>query len=459
MNPPADAKSLNDHGALLARQGKIDEAAALVQQALSIQPDFAEAMVNLASLHAARFRYELAWPLFERALQLEPDFQAGHHAQAGAMFVAGRYEQTERALRALLSRWPNDGVAHANLATALRTLGRLAEAMQHYERALSLGPARARDYTILNRGMCRLFAEDYTTGLADYEARLKLPPLDRLGAQLSSQRWTGQELNRRTILVLHEQGLGDSIWFARFVQQLAARGATAILQIPQALVRLLRSLPGAHAVVAAHEPAPPHDFHVPMMSLAHLLGITRDSLVAPSAYLSADPALLDAWRGRIAHAAAGSALKIGIAWRGSDENFRNRLRSAALSDFAPLTRQRACFFSLQFGPAAAEARRPPMNMRLVDLTAELHDFADTAALIMNLDLVVTVDTATAHLAGALGQPVWNLLDAGADWRWLHGRSDSPWYPTMRLFRQSTSGDWSGVFSQVAAELERYPGGG
>jgi len=459
MNPPADAKALNDHGAQLARHGRIDEATALVGQALRLRPNFPEAMVNLASLHAAKFNYEAAWPLFERALQLKPDFQAGHHAQAGAMFVAGRYEQTERALRSLLSRWPNDGVAHANLATALRTLGRLAEAMQHYERALSLGPARARDYTTLNRGMCRLFAEDYAAGLADYEARLKLPPLDRLGAQLSSPRWTGQDLRGKTLLVLHEQGLGDSIWFARFVQQLAARGATAILQMPQALVRLFRSLPGASAVVAADQPAPPHDFHVPMMSLAHQLGMTAATLPAVNPYLAADPALAEVWRDRMLSRAGGASYRIGIAWRGSDEHFRDRLRSAALSDFAPLARERACFFSLQFGPAAAEARRPPASMRLVDLTADLHDFADTAALIMNLDLVISVDTATVHLAGALGRPVWNLLDAGADWRWLLRRSDTPWYPSMRLFRQKRSGDWAGVFERVGQELDHYTAGG
>ncbi len=219
------------------------------------------------------------------------------------------------------------------------------------------------------------------------------------------------------------------------------------------LARLMESAAGVARVVPAIVSAgelPPFDVHSPMLSLPLLFGTRVESIPADVPYLTAEASLAAQWGAKLS--AAGGALKVGLAWSGSPTNKNDRYRSVALEQLGPLARTGATFFSLQKGPAASQAARPPAGMTLIDLSDELHDFADTAALVSQLDLVITVDTAIAHLAGAMGKPAWVLLASEQDWRWLLKREDTPWYPTLRLFRQSQPGEWPQVIERVAGAL-------
>lgn len=256
----------------------------------------------------------------------------------------------------------------------------------------------------------------------------------------------------RTILVHCEQGLGDTLQFVRYLPLLKEHGARVIFYCQKELVSLLARAPGIDVLLV--EPAEsgisePFDCHVPLLSLPHLLGPEPAKIPAAVPYLRVDAEAVDQWKARL----NPSGFKVGIVWAGRTSSVEYRRRACSLADFSPLAELAGVrFFSLQKGPAASEAATPPVGMDLVDLSAALRDFKDTAAVVMNLDLVVAIDTAVAHLAGALGKPVWTVLPHFPDWRWELGREDSRWYPTMRIFRQSRPGDWSGVFENVAAEL-------
>jgi hypothetical protein len=252
--------------------------------------------------------------------------------------------------------------------------------------------------------------------------------------------------------LLHsEQGFGDTIQFIRYAPLLARQGARVVVECQPELRSLLRGVEGVQHLLAQGEPLPPFDLHAPLLSLPLAFGTRLGSIPAQVPYLKADPALAEAWRGKVA--GDGRRLKIGLAWAGSPARKGDRQRSVSLSALAPLAAVKgADFYSLQKGPAAEQAKNPPPEMRLMDLTAELKDFADTAALIASLDLVISVDTAVAHLAGAMARPVWTLLEFVPAWRWLLDREDSPWYPTMRLFRQPSRGDWGSVVRRVAEAL-------
>jgi len=254
--------------------------------------------------------------------------------------------------------------------------------------------------------------------------------------------------------VLHpEQGFGDTIQFVRYAPLVAARGARVVVACHALLTDLLRSIKGVQ-VIGTDEPPPAFDYHTPMMSLPRAFETRLDTIPASVPYLFAQPARLEAWRRRLA--ARGARQRIGLVWAGNPKYPRDRARSCAVERLAPLLMLRDCmFYSLQKGATAAEVvKLDPSGERVLDYSGELESFADTAALIGALDLVISVDTAVAHLAGALGKPVWILLPFAPDWRWLQEREDSPWYPTARLFRQPRRGDWDSVLERVAAELEK-----
>ena len=262
--------------------------------------------------------------------------------------------------------------------------------------------------------------------------------------------WDGSELNGKTVLLHAEQGLGDSIQFVRYVPMVRDRGGKVVLQCQPALSRLFTGLPGIDRVIKNGDPIPRFDAHCPLLSLPRAFGTTLDSIPASVPYLTADPAAALDWAKRLADR---PGKKVGIVWAGRAGYVGDRTRSLSLTTLAPL----ACasgitWYSLQKGYAAAQISDAPQGMELIDRTAELNDFADTAALIANLDLVISVDTAVAHLAGAMGKSVWTLLPYAPDWRWLLNRDDSPWYPTMRLFRQQRPGDWGEVIQRIAESL-------
>jgi hypothetical protein len=291
---------------------------------------------------------------------------------------------------------------------------------------------------------------DFDEGWREFEWRWRL----RHSAprrSFTQPEWDGGDLQGRTILLYCEQGFGDVIQFIRYVPLVAKLGAPVIVPAPSQLARLLQSVPGARIVT--NDPLPPFDLQLPLLSLPRVFNTGLQTIPAAIPYLHPDPLLVDQWK--LKTSCPGNGMKVGLAWAGRATHPNDRNRSISLQRLSPLTEINGpVFFSLHKGEPAAQATNPPAGMKLIDLMADVHDFADTAALIANLDLVITVDTAVAHLAGAMGKAVWVLLPFPSDWRWLLNRDDSPWYPTMRLFRQAQPGDWAAPILQIATALRR-----
>ena len=346
---------------------------------------------------------------------------------------------------------PNFAAVHNNLGTALKNKGLLAGAIDAFGRAIQLDPGY--DEARWNRALTLLLCGDFQNGWREHESRLRTPiRVRRLRRESSPQpQWDGGELHGRTIFLHPEQGLGDTLQFVRYVPLVAQRGGRVILgcagtdaPVHGFSWRCANRLDGP-AIARFRCPMPAHESSA---GVRHRSGLDSrdDSLPLPG------PVPREDWKRKID--ANGSVFKIGLAWAGNPENPHNRLRSIALFQLSPLaeaSKQAAVqFHSLQKGEAAPQAL--PAGMDLIDWTRDLHDFAETAALIANLDLVITVDTAVAHLAGAMGKPVWLLLRFVPDWRWIMNRDDTPWYPTMRLFRQTSPGDWQGAIRKVCDAL-------
>ncbi|MBN8900549.1 MAG: tetratricopeptide repeat protein, partial [Rhodospirillales bacterium] len=341
-----------------------------------------------------------------------------------------------------------------NLGLLLQELGQLDEAEAVCRAALDQDPDRIE--ARVNLALLLLARGDYVEGWRAYESRLLLP-----GAQTRrflQPQWTGATPpDGRTILLHAEQGFGDTLQFCRYAPLLAAAGARVLLEVPPALVRLAKTLTGVAAVVTAGDPLPPFDLHCPLMSLPVAFGTTLDSIPHSLPYLQADPVQEADWRQALAQV---PGRRIGLVWAGSARLDHphaaalDRRRSVSLAALAPLAAIPACsFISLQLGVAAAQPSPP--GMQLHDPTTHLHDFADTAAVIAALDAVVSVDSAVAHLAGAMGKPVFLLNRFDTCWRWLHGRDDSPWYPTLRQFRQPARHDWATPITQLAQALADF----
>ena len=412
----------NNLGNILRDSGRLDEAEACYRAALNLQADFPDAHNNLGSVFATLFRLPEAETCYREALRLKPDY-GDAHTNLGIVFsYLGDVAQAEACHRAALAINPRDAEAHSNLAYALCLAGRLDEAWPEYE----------------------------------WRWRTKL--YSRHRRNFAQPLWNGEVIDNRVILLHAEQGFGDTLQFCRYVPLVAATGARIVLEAPRPLARLLAGLPGIERFVKQGDPLPSFDYHCPLMSLPRAFGTTPGAIPAVIPYLRADAALAAYWRERLAGL---GGLRVGLAWAGDPRpgsawaNAIDRRRSITLGHFAPLAKVAGCsFISLQKGAASAQTASPPPGMEIHDWTGELDDFADTAALIETLDLVICVDTAIVHLAGALGRPVWLLNRFDTCWRWLLDREDSPWYPTLRQFRQPKPGDWDSVIAKVCEELCR-----
>jgi tetratricopeptide (TPR) repeat protein len=413
---PSNARAHNNLGVVLQMQGKVPDALAAYRKAVELAPELPEANQNFASIIR--------------------DSEAMQRAVAG--------------FRRRIVENPSDADSYNSLANGLRELGRHDEALEAYAKAIALQPdfAEAR----FNRAMVLLQVGDYERGWPEYEWRLKTATHSIPATRFSVPMWHGRE-TARTVLLHAEQGLGDTLQFARFAPLAAARCGAVVLECQPELRPLLLTMKGAPRVVARGDPLPVFEMHAPLMSLPALLGTTLATLPWDGPYLQAPHERVTAWRKAFSKRRAH--FNVGLVWAGRPQHWDDFNRSIPLAKFAPLGRvPGAAFFSLQLGDPAAEAKAPPDGMAFFDLTEAIRDFADTAALISFLDLVITVDTSVAHLAGAMGVPTWVLLARAPDWRWHIGREDSPWYPSVRLFRQARDGDWSGAIDAAAADLER-----
>jgi tetratricopeptide (TPR) repeat protein len=431
----------------LARQlrlaGRAGESEAVYRQILGVDPENVEAICGFAQIALDAAALESAVELFRRALAIHPDHAPCWTGLGTALRETEDLDGSLAAYTRAVQLDPANPSVHNNLANILKDRGQLDQAAAEYRHALAIKPdfLDAR----LNLGLVLLLARNLIEGFALYEARRELrEPIYRLPI------WKGEELRGRRILLYTRQGLGDVIHFIRYAPMVASRGGKLVVACKAELRRLLQAQPAIEQVVLNTDPLPAVDVQCALLSLPHIFSTAHDSIPATTPYLSVDAALRRRWQARLEQEPAG--FKVGLNWAGNPQPRRNRKRSIGLSAMAPLSATQARFYSLQKGDASGEALNPPAGMRLVDWTADLRDLAETAALIANLDLVITCDTSVAHLAGALGVPVWVGLPFAPDWRWMLGRSDSPWYPMMRLFRQPRPGDWATVLSEMAAEL-------
>jgi tetratricopeptide (TPR) repeat protein len=424
---PANADVHSNRAAALLELGRLEEAAAAVDQALAARPSFSQAWHNLACIRREQGRCDDGLAAVARALALDPDFREAWLAKGALLGDAGRTDEAIAVYRDLIARDPGSAEAHFHLATDLLLTGAFGEGWREHEWRWHRGPQQ-------------------------HQRRDFAKPM-----------WDGGDFAGKTLLIHAEQGIGDTFQFVRFAALAKARGGAVVVEAPARLHALLGTAAGIDRLVASGGPLPPFDTHAPLLSLPLILGTDLASIPAPDRYLAADPVLVRRWRVRLETLPRPW---VGLAWQGSPTYRGDRRRSIPLRLFADLVREGpGSFIGLQKGPGEEQIATSGLAEVLHNFAAEMDvgpdAFADTAAVIENLDLVITSDTAVPHLAGALGRPVWTLLPFAPDWRWLLGREDSPWYPTMRLFRQKTPGDWPEVIARVAAALARVavPGNG
>lgn len=434
---------VNRAGALLAL-GRAAEAEAECRTALRLKRNSGEAYQGLGHALADLGRPLEAIAAYQEAVRLAPTLPGLRDSLGLALHDASRLEDAATELRAALAASPQDPAVAGNLAGVLKDLGRLEEAEALYRDLLRRDPQDPRAH--YNLGLLLLVAGRFPEAWPEWEWRFRADPA--LAQRFQAPVWTGGPLEGRTLLVHAEQGMGDMLQFARYLP-LLPRDGRIVLEVHPPLVRLLGQVPNVDAVLAIGEALPAHDLRLPMMSLPLALGLTgAGDIPATVPYLAADPARVAAWRSRLD---ALPGRRIGVVWAGNPERMRmDRRRSLPAAALAPLAAiPGVSLVSLQKGPAAAEAAEAGVA---ADWTRELTDFTDTAALVAALDLVIGVDTAVIHLAGALARPVWLLNRFDTCWRWERGCADSRWYPTLRQFRQATPGDWTSVVAEAAAAL-------
>ena len=432
--------------------GRLAEAERIYRQVLAQQPNHADALHMLGMLAGQTGQLDAAEDLIRRAIRLKPDYAEAYNNLGNALKGKRRLDEAIAAYRQAIALRPNFAEAHSNLGNSLRDKGQLDEAIAAYRQAIALNPNYADDHH--NLAIALLARGDFQRGWEEYEWRWKCKDFPVPRRNFTQPQWDGFPLEARTILLHTEQGFGDALQFIRYVPLVAQRGGRIIVQCQAELERLFQTMADRCQIVASGQPLPAFDLYCPLLSLPRVFGTTLANLPHILPYLHADAEEAKRWQHRLAD--YSPFVKVGLCWAGRPTHTNDRNRSMKLARLAPLGQvSRVRFFSLQKGEAAAEGKTPPAGMELVDWTEELKDFADTAALIANLDLVIAVDTAVVHLAGAIGKPVWMLLSFVPDCRWLLEREDSPWYPSMRLFRQSSWGDWDSVITRVADALSLW----
>lgn len=452
---PAMAEPWLGLGNLMQSAGHHAEAVAAYGEALVRRPDWPEALSNAGLAAAALDRLDEAEVLCRRAVDCRPDYVEGWTNLGGVLSRLARDDQALAAFQTAARLAPQMAATLPNLALGLDLAGDDDSlALTLHRQAVASQPDNPVAH--FNLGVALLRRGQYGPGWQEYEWRWRggVPGLRPRG--FPQPRWDGGDLDGRTLLLHAEQGLGDTLQFVRFARMAAARGGRVVLEVQPPLARLLDGVAGVERVVAAGQPLPDFDCHLPLMSLPGVLAVAEDAFADGGPYVTARPEDRARWQERLGQERLGAdgSPMVGVVWSGNPKHRADRQRSMPA---APLLEALAArpvrLVNLQKDIRAADrAAVAALGARLVDPTAELADFADTAAVVAQLDLVVTVDTAVAHLAGAMGRPVWLLLPRTAEWRWLRGRDDTPWYPTMRLFRQERAGDWAELAARVAAAV-------
>ena len=481
-----DPDFLCDFASICLGLGDLDGALRGFERSVAANPVDRQSRIGLARTLQARNDYEGALGALCRALEISPEDRDALMASGACQLAQGKYAEAEAVLRRAIERDPQNAAAHTNLglalirqdrheeaiecyesaarletaygqeadgwlnlAIALADAGRLDEALRMFESSLAERPGAMAHF---NYALALLRFGRLTEGWRHYEFRWQMQPSLSRRLRVSAPVWSGQDLTNKTLLLRVEQGFGDTIQFLRYAPKLKALGATVIVRVQAGLEELARGFAGIDHVLAQGEESPIFDFYAHTLSLPRVFGTDLDSVPAEIPYLHVDSPRAAAWLRRIPH---DNRPRVGIIWGGDPGHLKDRYRSTLLASWRPvLGVPDIRFFSLQKGPRTSELAAM-REEDIVDLDSALENFADAAAAIDELDLLICVDTAPAHIAGALGKPVWVLLPTPCDWRWLDGRDNSPWYPSMRLFRQTRRGEWSDVFSRVAAALREF----
>jgi tetratricopeptide (TPR) repeat protein len=476
---PGYVEAWNNLATVFKAQGRLKEALVAAEKALELKPDHVEAVINRGTILQEIGRLGEAETCLRQAIGLKPDNILAWSNLGPVLNELGRPAEAEAACRRALELDPHLAEAYNNLGAALDDQDRGAEALELYEKALALRPempkiwfnlgnsaAKRKDIPLAlthldkaialngnyaeahwNKAFIQLLAGNWAEGWRESEWRWRLKsfePYPYIGPL-----WDGCDLSGKTILLHCEQGMGDSLQFIRYAPLVKAKGGRVLLACPTPLAALFSTAEGIDEILPAGA-MPTHDAHAPLLSLPSIFGTTPDTVPAKIPYLWADKAKTAVWRERLAGIAG---LKVGLVWAGNPNYKMDRLRSPRLEPLLPmLDVPGAHFFGLQQGDGRRDLEGRAMPPNFTDLAGDIHDFADTAAIMANLDLVISSCTAPAHLAGALGRPVWIMLTKEADWRWMLDRPDSPWYPTARLFRQAVAGDWAAVVAAMKDAL-------
>jgi tetratricopeptide (TPR) repeat protein len=483
---PDSVATHHNLGVTLALAKRAAEAEVHYRKAIALNPKWVPAWMNLAALLSQRYEFAAAIACYDKVTALEPGNVASLNNAALLLRRTGQFEAARarfaRALglapadprtrfnhatvedtaasrreaidtgRQCLEQDPHSASLLSNLAICHQMVGEFDEAFAFFERAIAAD--REFHEAWFNRSLLRLSLGDFAAGWAEYEHRWQLPQMATEKPDFAQKMWNGEALDGKTILIYSEQGHGDAIQFLRYVPQVAARGGRIVLRVERSLIRLAASVPGDMMIISPGQRLPKFDVWCPLLSLPRVLETRLETIPGAVPYLSVRPALAERWRRRLADL---PGRRVGLAWAGDPRHINDFRRSIALQRLMPLLRvPRISWVGLQVGPRAGDLAGVGAP-EFVDISAQLGDFAETAGVIANLDLVVTADTAVAHLAGAIAKPVWTLLPFSPDWRWMLKREDSPWYPTMRLFRQPAPGDWDSVIGNIREALAQHSG--
>ena len=446
------AEALSNRAAVLVELRRFDEALASYDRALALGLDSAELHYNHGNVLLALKRFDEALASFDRALARSPDHAWAHGNRGIALHQLTRFEEALASHDRAVALQPDSATAHSNRGVALFKSKRLDEAIACYERALALQPDFPEAHYA--ESFYRLLTGDLPLGWEKAEWRWQIEPVKSNKREFVQPQWSGsQDIAGKTVLLHTADGFGDTIQFCRYAPLVAARGARVILEVLWPQQELMRTLAGVTQVMAQGEPLPDFDLHCTLLSLPRAFGTRLVTIPSETPYLKAAASAANAWNARLG---SRNRPRIGIAWSGSPRHDNDHLRSIGLRSFLPLlTGIDATFVSLHREVRADDGAVLEERSDILHFGEELKDYTDTAALISNLDLIISVDTSVAHLAGALAKPVWILLPFMPDWRWLLDREDSPWYPTARLFRQDDAYTWNGIIARARAALQNY----
>ncbi|MBF0329962.1 MAG: tetratricopeptide repeat protein [Nitrospirae bacterium] len=431
---------------LLQSKSDYDKAIVCYKKALELDPSLHDAYPNLAYIYAAKKSPIKAIGFYIKAIELLPTNAELYNNLGVVLFDNGNINESIECYRKAIEIDPNYASAYYNLGNSLRAIKDIEEAIECYKHAITND--NSLSYAHWNLAILLLLTGRFDEGWKEYEWRWELKDYIT-NRNFIQPLWDGRDIKGQTILLHAEQGLGDAIQFIRYIPSIAEKGVRIIIECQKELVSLFSSSENIESITVQGERLPPFDIHCPFLTIPYIFKTTNENIPTKVPYLSADNSLIQKWS-----ALAGidkNRFNIGIVWAGNPKNANDKVRSLSLDLFAPLSELKNIqFYSLQKGEASAQINT--RSLAIKDLTSEIQDFSDTAALIMNLDLIISVDTAVAHLAGALAKPVWLLIPPIPDWRWQLNKDDSPWYPTMKLFRGYKEGEWADVVEKIKNEL-------